>query len=137
LLLQCSLSEGKEFADVSLRHFSAKRHGMQIFFFFWIVLTVAIWLYAIVILLEGEVELKSRFFWITYRRRFLRGKPAYLYAACHLIASSIMLSALSLYPIFGIDTGYFSVFLCSSGIIFYLIASVIAQKYEEIPRRGE
>lgn len=105
---------------------------MQIFFFFWFILTMAVWLHAIGIMFEGEVELKSRLLWVTYKPRFLSGKPAYLYATCHIIGSTIMLSALSLYPIFGIETGYFGSLFCGSGIVFYIIAAAIAQKYETV-----
>jgi hypothetical protein len=96
------------------------------FFFF------ASFIGAIISLISGEVEFKSRaFLWGNYRVLHLRGKPAYIYAVCTLIGSFILISNLSLKPVFGIETGTWGLLFWGFGIVFYIIAGTIAGKYLE------
>ena len=89
---------------------------------------------AIGILFRGEEQFKIHirsFFWGAYRHRFLRGKPAYVYAVCTIIGSLILISNLSLKPVFGIETGTWGMLFWGLGIVFHIIASVIVGKYLE------
>jgi hypothetical protein len=100
--------------------------------FFLMFFFVASFIGAILSLIRGEVEFKSRaWLWGNYRVSHLRSKPAYIYAVFTLIGSFILVSNLSFKPIFRIETGSWGLLLWGIGIVFYIIAAAIAQKYQE------
>jgi hypothetical protein len=103
--------------------------------FFLMLFFLASFIGAIGIFIHGEVELKTRLLWGAYRYNYLRGKPAYLYGACHLIGSSIVLAYILSYTVFAVvlDIKVVLLPICGLAFVFYAISGIIIQKYGETP----
>ncbi len=60
-----------------------------------------------------------------------KGEDAKRFSKHYFTGSSLILIALSLYPIFGIKTGYFGLMMCSLGFIFWMLAFRVVSKRKD------